>query len=122
MPFMFLSAFADEDTVAKVKALGAVDYLVKPLEVRQILPAVEAALSRLRNLPATAETGSVRRFEALTPLVAMAVGVLMHRHSLTRDAALDRLQRLADEDSQTAELAAQRLLEAVELLGRPARF
>src|ERR1700754_784243 len=28
-PFMFLSAFSDDDTVAQVKALGAVAYLVK---------------------------------------------------------------------------------------------
>ena len=30
VPFMFLSAFADDDTVQQVKALGAVAYLVKP--------------------------------------------------------------------------------------------
>ena len=41
MPFMFLSAFSDEETVAQVKALGAVAYLVKPLDIRQIVPAVE---------------------------------------------------------------------------------
>ncbi|RZJ09693.1 MAG: response regulator, partial [Rubrivivax sp.] len=41
-PFMFLSAFADEATVAKVKELGAVAYLVKPLDISQIVPAVEA--------------------------------------------------------------------------------
>ncbi|MEO8079240.1 MAG: response regulator, partial [Caldimonas sp.] len=38
VPFMFLSAFSDDDTVAKVKALGAVAYLVKPLDIRQIVP------------------------------------------------------------------------------------
>jgi response regulator NasT len=34
-PFMFLSAFADDETVAQVKALGAVAYLVKPLDDRR---------------------------------------------------------------------------------------
>src|SRR5881296_14820 len=48
MPFMFLSAFADEETVRKVKALGAVDYLVKPLHIGQIVPAVDAAFANLR--------------------------------------------------------------------------
>jgi CheY-like chemotaxis protein len=38
IPFMFLSAFADEETVAKVKSLGAVAYLVKPLDIHQIVP------------------------------------------------------------------------------------
>src|SRR6185369_9414874 len=38
MPFMFLSAFSDDETVSQVKALGAVAYLVKPLDIRQIVP------------------------------------------------------------------------------------
>ena len=49
IPFMFLSAFADEATVAKVKELGALAYLVKPLDIHQIVPAVEAAFA---NRPA----------------------------------------------------------------------
>ena len=49
LPFMFLSAFADEATVAKVKELGALAYLVKPLDIHQIVPAVEAAFA---NRPA----------------------------------------------------------------------
>lgn len=47
VPFMFLSAFADDDTVQQVKALGAVAYLVKPLDIGQILPTVAAAMARL---------------------------------------------------------------------------
>ena len=49
IPFMFLSAFSDPDTVAQVAALGAVAYLVKPLDVGQIVPTVEAAFERLRS-------------------------------------------------------------------------
>ena len=33
IPFMFLSAFSDEATLAQVKALGALAYLIKPLDV-----------------------------------------------------------------------------------------
>src|SRR3954466_10790480 len=47
-PFMFLSAFSDDATVAQVKALGAVAYLVKPLDIAQIVPTVEAALGTVR--------------------------------------------------------------------------
>ena len=48
VPFIFLSAFADADTVAQVAALGAVAYMVKPLDVGQIVPTVDAAFERLR--------------------------------------------------------------------------
>ena len=44
-PFMFLSAFTDDATVKQVKSLGAVSYLVKPLDIQQIVPAVDAAFA-----------------------------------------------------------------------------
>jgi CheY-like chemotaxis protein len=52
-PFMFLSAFNDERIVRQAVEFGALAYLVKPLDVRQIVPAVESALARsgLRAAP-----------------------------------------------------------------------
>ena len=44
----------------------------------------------------------------------MAVGVLMQRDSLRRDAALERLGRLAAADGCSIAEQAERLLEAVE--------
>jgi response regulator NasT len=48
--------------------------------------------------------------------VAMAVGVLMHRYSLTRAVALERLQRHAQAEGAPLVDHAERLLQAVELL------
>jgi DNA-binding response OmpR family regulator len=123
-PFMFLSAFADEDTVQQVRALGAVAYLVKPLDIGQIVPTVEAAFA---NLPsrAGAPTKLAGASEQPLPtpaqneLVPMAVGVLMHRYSLQRAEAMRRLQKLAADEKRTLAEQAERLVEAVELLARP---
>ena len=126
MPFMFLSAFSDDDTLRQVKALGAVAYLVKPLDIRQIVPAVEAAFAVLyaqrqqgtgqpvHPLPPPAVA------EPMAPTVAMAVGVLMHRYSLARGAALDRLQQLAAAENRLLADQAERLVAAVEVLALPA--
>ena len=157
-PFMFLSAFADDDTVAQVKALGAVAYLVKPLDISQIVPTVEAALVTARARKATAWTPSPTPHVApehirpdpfapappasghgtphapsvspvttpnntpdpLSDAVAIAVGVLMHRYSLSRREALERLNRMASTDGLLLKAEAERLLDAVELLARPA--
>ena len=154
-PFMFLSAFADDDTVAQVKALGAVAYLVKPLDISQIVPTVEAALVTVRNrkanaltpaphvapehvrpdpfAPAPPQSGYNHPHEPsaspvtapnntpdpLADPVAIAVGVLMHRYSLSRREALDRLHRMASTDGLLVKAEAERLLDAVELLARP---
>src|SRR5213595_1413069 len=85
VPFMFLSAFSDEQTAAQVKALGAVAYLVKPLDIGQILPVVAAALAAGAARAAEASApASPREAPMPIPEVLMAVGVLMHRHSLAR--------------------------------------
>ena len=132
IPFMFLSAFADEATLATVKSLGALAYLVKPLDVGQIVPAVEAAFAQLRSgstqplaMPAAAAaaapvvaaaSGSVAA--PLADPVPLAVGVLMHRFSLSRQDAWARLQRLAEEQKNSVPVQAGRLLSAVEELAR----
>jgi two-component system, response regulator PdtaR len=139
IPFMFLSAFADEPTRRQVDALGALDYLIKPLDVGQIVPAVEAALARVRRgLPAAPAPAPVSMppvsaavvaapvfaasaaTDVLADPVPLAVGVLMHRYSLPRDQAWARLQRLATEQNLGVAAQAERLLAAVEELARTA--
>ena len=115
IPFMFLSAFADEATKAQVQALGALDYLIKPLDVDQIVPSVEAAFARIRLAAAANAPG-----DPLADPVPLAVGVLMHRYSLPRAGALQRLERLAAESHAPLPLQAERLLGAVEELARSA--
>jgi len=126
IPFIFLSAFSDEATIAQVQALGALAYLVKPLEVGQIVPAVQAAFARLKVAdPVVVAAGAVAAVadpvaSALADPVALAVGVLMHRHSLLRAEALRRLERMAREQQQPVAAQAERLLAAVEELARSA--
>ena len=128
MPFMFLSAFSDEQTVAQVKALGAVAYLVKPLDIGQIVPAVEAAFAHLeaqaqrRRRPrprgsGAAGAGSTARPDdrdggrrADAPLFADA------RRGARAPAAPGRGRQ-----AQPARAQAELLLAAVEQLAGPAR-
>jgi response regulator NasT len=127
MPFMFLSAFSDEQTVAQVKALGAVAYLVKPLDIKQIVPAVEAAFAHIETQAAAPQAEAQAAppapvgASASDTSAAMAVGVLMHRYSLSRDEAAARLLRLAREAGLSMHAQAELLLAAVEQLAGPAR-
>ena len=128
IPFMFLSAFADEATRKQVQALGALDYLIKPLDVGQIVPAVAAAFARVRGLGVGVAAAPVADTPAAVAVpapaiadpVPLAVGVLMHRYSLSRDGAWARLQRLAADQKLSVPAQAERLLVAVEELARSA--
>ena len=140
MPFMFLSAFSDDATVAQVKELGAVAYLVKPLDIHQIVPAVEAAFSNLRSRSAAtlahsaddrteasnepvvheaaveASAGASPSAQADAIVVAVATGIVMHRYSLSRQQALERLRKVAGSQHISLEAHAARLIEAQETL------
>lgn len=129
-PFVFLSAFSDEKTVAQVKALGALAYLVKPLEVGQIIPTIDAAFARAQEMRQLAEAKVLLEAQSaqdvaeaaaedaatLGAVVPMAVGVLMHRFSLTRSEALARLRKTASAEGRSLSTQAERLVSAVEEL------
>jgi DNA-binding response OmpR family regulator len=123
IPFMFLSAFADPETVAKVAELGAVAYMVKPLDVGQIVPTVDAAFEQLRAQRAKAaaqrEALAAQPPQRRADVVSLAAGVLMHRYSLSRVDALARLARIADAAGVPLAEQAERLVSAVEELARP---
>lgn len=46
IPLMFLTAHGGDELVAQAIELGAVGYLVKPVDIRQFMPAVRTALAR----------------------------------------------------------------------------
>ena len=126
IPFMFLSAFSDDETVAQVKALGAVAYLIKPLDIKQIVPAVDAAFadrsSQRAAEPAKAPEKPLHGGPAMAPVVAMAVGILMHRYSLARGPALERLQRMAQAQGHSMADESEKLIAAMEVLALPSTF
>jgi response regulator NasT len=137
IPFMFLSAFSDEATLARIQALGALALLVKPLDIAQLVPAVASALDEVRQrsgapaLEAEAavvpqpETGVRAEVEAtpdapaLPTVVAMAVGIVMHRFSRARGPALERLQRLSVQEGRALERTCTAMVEALEQLALP---
>ena len=121
IPFMFLSAFADDATIKQVKELGALTYLVKPLDIQQIVPAVEAAFANRPNqqppqAAATQTTNATAATDPLTDTIALAVGIVMHRYSLTRRQALERLQLQARHEDSTVAALGERLINAQEVL------
>jgi PAS domain S-box-containing protein len=85
IPIMFLSGASDPDTIERARAVGALAYLVKPIDARQLRTAVEFSLPRLqaeddRGFDLTAETQSFRElFDAAADgvLVVDARGRIM---------------------------------------------
>ena len=111
--FMFLSAFGDSDIVDEAMKIGALGYLVKPVDVGQIVPAVRAALSRSGDEKA-AQSAKPEAESGRDELVA--IGILMERKRLDFPRALEALRNQAQaEGKQVGELASH-MVEAANRL------
>lgn len=107
LPFMFLTAYGDDELVSSALGLGALCYLLKPLELQQLLPAVAIALGRAverRQLNDTAEQLQHALDERRE--ISIAVGILMERFEIERQPAFETLRRVArSQRRKLAELA-----------------
>lgn len=122
LPFIFLTAYGDEDIVRQAIEYGALGYLVKPVDIPQLIPAIEAAVARaadLWNLRKTEQQLQTALNENRE--VSMAVGLLVERRRISRQQAFDVLRATARTQRRKIGEVAEEILSAAELLnvGRP---
>jgi AmiR/NasT family two-component response regulator len=117
VPFLYLSAYGDRTAVENALEEGALGYLVKPLDIQQIVPSIEAALVRARDLRKLRET-EAQLSSALsgTREISMAVGLLMMRDRINREDAFELLRANARAQRRTVAEIAKELLGSAEKL------
>ena len=122
VPFLFLSAYSDSDIVGDAVRAGALGYLVKPLDVQQILPSIDAAIVRGRELSALLEEeAQLSAALRLNRQISMAVGILMERHNISERDAFNRLrERARAQRRKVGELAIELVQENETAIGAPA--
>jgi AmiR/NasT family two-component response regulator len=91
--FLFLSAYDDAETVETAASIGALGYLVKPLNVQQILPSIRTALLRAGEITRLHQAG----VDLTTALhasrnISVAIGLLMERYGTEADATFEALR------------------------------
>ncbi len=120
--FMFLSAFGDPAIVDETARLGALGYLVKPIDIRQVVPAVNAALAKLDAKPAVPAARAAAPAAAPSGRdEAIAIGILMERLRLDQGRALQALREHARNEGVTVDVLATRMVEAANRLNSIAR-
>jgi AmiR/NasT family two-component response regulator len=109
-PVVMLTAFSQRDLIERARDAGAMAYLIKPFQKRDLLPAIEMATSRFAEIRAleTEVTGLRERLEA-RKLIERAKGTLMIRHGMTEPEAFRWIQRAAM-DNRTSMRAVSELV------------
>ena len=119
VPVVLMSTESDEALVREAIAAGVIAFLLKPVDARQLLPAVRIALQRASDFKALRA-----RAEQLNAAlqggrnVSLAAGLLMATLHIGREEAFERLRRHARSNRIRLEEVASELLRATDEAAR----
>ena len=107
---MMMTAYSEREFVEQAKECGVGGYLVKPIDEKSLIPNIEVAVNRSR------EIGKLRkdiekvngRLESRA-VIEKAKGLLMEQEQFTEQEAYDYIRRL----SQTKHLSMKRVAEII---------
>lgn len=120
VPFVFLSAYDDIETLKQAAEHGALGYLVKPVDMPQVIAVIEAALARAEDMRQLRKTeADLNTALAGNREVSAAVGILMERYRLGEKAAFEALRARARGERRKLNEVAGEILRAEETLNWP---
>ena len=109
---LILTAFSQRDLIEKARDAGALAYLVKPFQRSELVPALEVALGRFREMRALHEQAESLEEQLETrKVVDRAKGQLMDRSGLSEAEAFAFIQKTAMRERSTMRDIAQRVLD-----------
>lgn len=117
VPIILLTAYTDDAFIEEAASVGAMAYLVKPVDERDLVPAIRLVLSQFEQLQALRrEVDDLREALETRKLVERAKGVLMRRLNLTEEEAFNRIQRQARNRQAKMRDIAKAIIEADEIM------
>ena len=116
VPVILLTAYGERSMVDRARRAGVMGYLMKPLREADLVPAIEVALARFRDLRSLAEEiTDLEEILETRKLVERAKGALMQRLGLSEEEAYLRIQRASRTSRRTMKEIAQEVLQSHDL-------
>ncbi|HAG66875.1 MAG TPA: response regulator [Acidimicrobium sp.] len=95
-PVVLLTAFSQREVIEQARDAGALAYLVKPFQKTDLVPAIELAIGRFREmLTLSGERDALGEQLELRKLLDRAKGLLIDKYSMTEQSAFDFIQKNA---------------------------
>jgi AmiR/NasT family two-component response regulator len=108
---LILTAFSQRDLIEQARDAGALAYLVKPFQRSELIPAVEVALGRFREMQALFDQNASLEEQLETrKQVDRAKGRLMDDHGLSEGEAFSWIQKRAMQDRKTMRAVAAEIV------------
>ncbi|MFP5256590.1 MAG: ANTAR domain-containing response regulator [Acidimicrobiia bacterium] len=108
---LILTAFSQRDLIEQARDAGALAYLVKPFQRSELIPAVEVALGRFREMQALADQNTTLEEQLETrKVVDRAKGILMDDHGMSEGDAFSWIQKRAMQERATMRSVAEQVI------------
>jgi len=115
IPFIMLTAYNEQALIDKATQLGALAYLVKPISVKQLIPAIDAASVRAKEL-SQLKLKEGQLSSALTGDrdISIAIGLTMAKFKIDRNSAFEQLRTSARKQSKKLAIIAKEIIDSAE--------
>jgi len=111
IPIVMLTAYGQDELVARAVEAGVFGYLVKPFRETDLLPAIETARARHAELVTLRdEAESLSEALATRKVVERAKGILMEREGLSENDAFVRLRRASQSSGRPLRVVAEAVI------------
>lgn len=108
---LVLTAFSQKEFVERARDAGALAYLVKPYQKSDLIPAMELAIGRFREMQALAsDVASLEDQLATRKLMDRAKGILMDNHAMKEGEAFSFVQKRAMSERTRMKAIAERII------------
>ena len=109
---LVLTAYSQRNLIEEARDAGALAYVVKPFQRSELIPAIEVALGRHREMRALEdEVSSLEEQLEVRKLADRAKGKLMDDFGMREGEAFDFIQKTAMQQRVTKKVIAQRIIE-----------
>ena len=109
---LMLTAFSQREVVEDARDAGALAYLVKPYQKSDLIPAIEVAIGRFRELQQlSGEVDALGEQLEARKVIDRAKGVLIDTHGMKESEAFTFIQRTAMSERSRMRDVADRILD-----------
>lgn len=110
-PVVMLTAFSQREVIEQARDAGALAYLVKPFQKTDLIPAIELAIGRFRELKSlSGEVDALGEQLELRKIFDRAKGILIDTHHLSEQDAFDFIQKTAMRTRKKMREVAERVI------------
>jgi response regulator NasT len=110
-PVLMLTAFSQRELVERARDAGVMAYVVKPFSIGDLIPAIEIAISRHKQMTSLAdEVADLHERLETRKIIDRAKGILMKALNLSEPEAFSWIQRAAMDRRLTMKEVAQAVI------------